>query len=644
MIAEDPISPWLVLLLWLAGRLWHETAHAIAIWGLMSARLRQQYAVRPNPFRYASIWQNFVAPGCCVFLWGLPLPGNMVALNQRYLPQRWQQTVVALSGPIATFLLILLIRQIAMMVSHPVLMPWLQLEVIGFTLNLLPLPGMDLYGVIAPWLPKGIQSRLAGLKRYSIYVLVIGTIWWFINANVRPPNLGFNLDIQRLAASVFCLTILIRWGIARSGDEAEAATEDPAEPLPDARSRSRLETDLAIIERQIADRPSQAAVGLWMQRGRMLQRLERWDAALTNYDEAVEYHPRAAKLWQERGVVLAEQKQFESALASFVRATHDGQPTIEDWHYQADMLLELAHYEVAIAAFDQILARSPKDAHILTDRGYAFYQLKRYDEANASIDRALEIEPNSSYAVYRKTQLLQQKGEYQTACQVAAAHLNRNPDDNQMWTGLMLLLHDGPLEEWTLAFYNLHRSHNPDNFTLFDKHISLLLRLKHADAVRNLLMAVEVDRLSINQLRLRCRLHYQSQDYALAMADCQLALASEPENPVGLELQGQILTGLGQYEAAIAVYETLLEKHPDYYWVRVHVGQLLGQLGRHKAELAAYETVLAARSADVDVLYLQALTLIELGRSNAAQTVLVSIIAIAPEHELAKMSLAELPP
>jgi tetratricopeptide (TPR) repeat protein len=92
------------------------------------------------------------------------------------------------------------------------------------------------------------------------------------------------------------------------------------------------------------------------------------------------------------------------------------------------------------------------------------------------------------------------------------------------------------------------------------------------------------------------------------------------------------------------VYETLLKKHPDYYWVRLQVGQLYGQLQQPEAELTAYETVLLERSDDVDVLYLKALTLIELGRSDAAKVILADILAIAPDHELAQTTLVELAP
>jgi tetratricopeptide (TPR) repeat protein/Zn-dependent protease len=633
-MSEALIFPWLILLLWAIGRLLHELGHAIAVYALASAQARQEFKLNWHPWRYWNIWQSWILPSCILVMLSLPLPGSIVELRENYLPKRWQRSVVAIAGPLVTAGLLLLL-------SRP--MPgdrnfyalhfiWFRLEFIAFGLNLLLLPGLDSYAVVEPWLPLRWQRQGHRIKPYSQLILITGLVGLGASHyHFRLFPLAFDHTVQTFAQSL--LFIGVMWQLRSKTPQNQRSIQLPI-----------LEADLAIVDRQVRDRPRQASPALWVQRGKLLTQLKRWDAAFANYEEALQYHPRIPSLWRERGLVLAKQQNFEAALASFAQVVELGAPTVDDWHYQGDMLLELGRYEVAIAAYDRVLEKSPRYSHILSDRGYALYQLGRYAEANDALDQALKIDPTERFAIYHKVRTLRQLEEVQAACNTAIVELKRHPQSPNLTALLVEMLAQLKPPESALASYDQVIALYPQNTDLLYSKAMLFIRQQRLTEARALLTTIAVDRLSITQLRLRCRLYYQAQDYDRALSDCQISLAQAPDNPISLELHGQILTGLGQYEAAIAVYETLLKNHPGYYWVRVQVGRLLGQLGGHDAELAVYETVLAERSDDVDVLYLQALTLIELDRSDEAKTVLGQILTIAPEHQFAQTTLAELAP
>jgi tetratricopeptide (TPR) repeat protein len=644
MSPRDLISPWMLLVLWAIGRLLHETGHAIAIFALASPQARQEFKLTGYPWRYWNVWQSWILPSCILVILNLPLPGSRVAVSTGYLPKRWQRSLVAIAGPIVTLGLLSLIwgPSLADRDFYTLRFTWFRLELIAFGLNLLFLPGLDSYAVIEPWLPLRWQRQGHRMKPYAQLILIAGFAGLATSEyQFQLLDLGFDRSVQSFTQLLLFIGIMVKLGSMNS--ETSSSANESEEPQANRRPPI-LETDLAIVDRQIRDRPSQAVPNLWVQRGKLLKQLKRWDEALANYDEALQYHPRTPSLWRERGLILAEQQNFEAALTSFAQVVELGTPTVDDWHYQGDMLLELGRYEVAIAAYDRVLEKSPRYSHILSDRGYALYQLGRYAEANDALDRALKIDPTERFAIYHKVRTLRQLGEIQSACDIAIAELKRHPQNPNLTALLVRMLEQSKQPKSALVIYDQVIFLYPKNTDLLYGKAMLLIREQRPTEARALLMTVTADRLSTSQLRLRCRLHYQAQDYDRALTDCQTTLTQAPNNPISLELHGQILTGLGQYEAAIAVYEALLEKRPDNYWVRVQVGRLLGQLGRHEAELAAYETVLVERSADVDVLYLQALTLIELGRSDAAKTVLASILMIAPEHELAQTTLTEFPP
>jgi tetratricopeptide (TPR) repeat protein/Zn-dependent protease len=634
-MVEILISPWLILLLWAIGRLLHELGHTIAIYTLASAQGRQEFKLKWHPWRYWDVWQSWILPSCILVILSLPLPGSIVELRESDLPKRWQRSLVAIAGPIVTLGLLILLwgSTLSDRDFYSLRFIWFRLEFIAFGLNLLLLPGLDSYAVIEPWLPLRWQRQGNRLKPYSQLVFIAGFVGLGTSLyHFRLFPLGFDHAVQTCAQSLLFIGVMFKLGSKNPKDKR--SVQPPV----------LLEADLAIVDRQIRDQPRQASPSLWVQRGKLLKQLKRWDIALANYDEALQYHPHTPSLWRERGLVLAEQQDFEAALASFAHVVELGTPTVNDWHYQGDMLLELGRYEVAIAAYDRVLEKSPRYAHILSDRGYALYQLGRYAEANDSLDRALKIDPTERFAIYHKVRTLRQLGEMQAACNTAIAELKRHPQSPNLTALLIGMLEQSKQHEWALATYEQVIALDPQNPNLLYGKVTQLLRQQRSTEARELLMTVAADRLSPLELRLRCRLHYQAQDYDRALSDCQITLAQAPDNPISLELHGQILTGLGQYEAAIAVYEPLLENYPDYYWVRLQIGQLYGQLEQPEAELAAYETVLLERSDDVDVLYLKALTLIELGRSDAAQTVLGAILAIAPDHELAQTTLTQLAP
>jgi tetratricopeptide (TPR) repeat protein/Zn-dependent protease len=641
MITRE-ISPWMVLLLWSIGRLLHECGHAIAIYALASAKTRQEFKLTAYPWRYWNVWQSWILPSVGLVMLSLSLPGSMVTVGEGYLPKRWQRSLVAIAGPIVTAGLLFLLwgSTSADRNFYSLRFVWFRLELIAFGLNLLLLPGLDSYAVVEPWLPLRWQHQGHRIKPYAQLIFIAGLAGLSSSHyNFRLLPLGFDSTVQTLAQSL--LFIGVMWKVGSKNPKQRRSEPEPVEGNGNWRPPI-VEMDLAIVDRQIRDFPSQASPGLWVQRGKLLKQLKRWEEAYANYEEALQYHPRTPSLWRERGLVLAEQRNFEAALASFAQVVELGAPTVDDWHYQGDMLLELGRYEVAIAAYDRVLEKSPLFDHVWADRGYVLYQLERYTEADDSLDRALKINPVNRYAIYHKICTLRQLGELQAACNTAIEGLKRHPRNPSLTALLVGMLEQSKQPELALATYNQVIAHDPQNIAVRYGKVMLCIREQRPMEARELLMTVPADRLAVSQLRLRCRLHYQAKDYDRALSDCQTTLAEDPENPISLELHGQILTELGQYAAAIAVYETLLKKYPDYYWVRLQVGQLYGQLQQPEAELAAYETVLLERSDDVDVLYLKALTLIELGRSDAAKVILAEILAISPDHGLAQMTLAEL--
>ena len=59
---------------------------------------------------------------------------------------------------------------------------------------------------------------------------------------------------------------------------------------------------------------------------------------------------------------------------------------------------ELKRYEEALASYDRTLNMQPQMAEMLYNRGNTLHELKRYEAALASYDRALSVRPHLAEA------------------------------------------------------------------------------------------------------------------------------------------------------------------------------------------------------------------------------------------------------
>ncbi len=102
----------------------------------------------------------------------------------------------------------------------------------------------------------------------------------------------------------------------------------------------------------------------------MLHRLERYEEAITAYDQAL-------ALWPP------DPSRVDPALT---------------WARKALALMQLRRYEEVVAACDRALSFETGDAVVQDTRGVALMRLQRYEEAIASLERAVAAAPRYASA------------------------------------------------------------------------------------------------------------------------------------------------------------------------------------------------------------------------------------------------------
>lgn len=180
---------WLVAILvcfgWMISLCLHEFGHAItAYWG-GDTSVKDKGYLTLNPFKYTDPGISLLAPLLFLMLGGFALPGGAVYIDSSKLRNRFWNSAVSAAGCVAELLLILVLTTVFHATwnqntsNNSLYLPLFSslayvifLNVYVIFINLLPIPGLDGYGIIEPWIPKSVNQRLIKFSSYGFWILV----------------------------------------------------------------------------------------------------------------------------------------------------------------------------------------------------------------------------------------------------------------------------------------------------------------------------------------------------------------------------------------------------------------------------------------------------------------------------------------
>ncbi len=418
----------LILLGWIASVCLHEFGHAIlAYWG-GDQTVKDKGYLTLNPLKYSDIAYSLIYPLVFLMLGGIALPGAAVYINTSLLRSRVWQSAVAAAGPVMTGLLAVLLAlpfRLGLASEHwfwSALACLTSLQVVALCFNLLPMPSLDGFGVLEPWLPHSWQPFLQPWRRYGFWVLIV--ILWTVPAAQHffwglvgiisgelgiPSNLmatGYALFRQssRLLFAVVLVIVLMFRKILPS---PPASSSD----IPDTQS---LEEKLATYDQALVT--GQSTAELWFGRGCILGELKRYQLAVESYDRALKLRPNNPEsCWLNRAIALYEIGRDEEAVESYEEALKLKTPSPDDWYFYGLMLSGLDRYEGAITSYDKALEGQPDNPELWYEKGQALYWLGACDDAITSYDRAVYLRPDFAQAWFRRGLVLNQLQQYPRA-------------------------------------------------------------------------------------------------------------------------------------------------------------------------------------------------------------------------------------
>jgi Zn-dependent protease len=168
----------LVLGGWAVSLCLHEFGHALtAYWG-------GDHSVRAKGYltldirRYTDPVMSLLLPLLLLAFGGIPLPGGAVWINRNAFRSRAVISAVSLAGPLTNLVLGALLIAVVSLGELPVglaagLSCLALVQVLAFMLNILPVPGLDGFGVLEPYLPDQARRFADTVGLYAILALIL---------------------------------------------------------------------------------------------------------------------------------------------------------------------------------------------------------------------------------------------------------------------------------------------------------------------------------------------------------------------------------------------------------------------------------------------------------------------------------------
>jgi Zn-dependent protease len=161
-----------VMVGWILSVMVHEFSHAAVAWLGGDRTVTEKGYLSFDPRRYGDVGVSLVIPLLALLMGGVGFPGGAVYIRDDLIRSRFWRSAASLAGPAATLVILLGLSfgltfwagwggvhgagPLALFAALSVLA---FLQAMGLILNLLPIPGLDGFGVIRPFLPAALAFR-----------------------------------------------------------------------------------------------------------------------------------------------------------------------------------------------------------------------------------------------------------------------------------------------------------------------------------------------------------------------------------------------------------------------------------------------------------------------------------------------------
>jgi Zn-dependent protease len=218
---------WAIMIGWILSVTLHEFAHGLVAYLGGDHTIRERGLLTLNPVKYANPVMTFVLPMLFVLMGAVPMVGAATYVNTQLLRNRAWKSATALAGPFVNFLLF-----VACIVPLYPRFGWFDpladstsftpaqifcgamavVQLFACFINLIPIPPLDGFHAIQPYLPTNFGQRLRdpqisfGILLVLFFLLSTSEAWEYLSG-----ALGMVLNAMHVDPDV---QEFVRWAYA----------------------------------------------------------------------------------------------------------------------------------------------------------------------------------------------------------------------------------------------------------------------------------------------------------------------------------------------------------------------------------------------------------------------------------------------
>ncbi|MDT6982117.1 site-2 protease family protein [Streptomyces lusitanus] len=169
---------------WVVSLCLHEYAHARTALHGGDISVGAKGYLTLNPMKYTHALLSVVLPVVFVIMGGIGLPGGAVFIERGRIRGRWKHSLISAAGPLTNVLFAVVCTAPFWLGALDGVPPAFRfalaflalLQVTAAILNFLPVPGLDGYGVIEPWLSYGVRRQVEPFAPFGL-LFVFALLW-----------------------------------------------------------------------------------------------------------------------------------------------------------------------------------------------------------------------------------------------------------------------------------------------------------------------------------------------------------------------------------------------------------------------------------------------------------------------------------
>lgn len=271
------------------------------------------------------------------------------------------------------------------------------------------------------------------------------------------------------------------------------------------------------------------------------------------------------------------------------------------WLKKGNALFDQAKYDEAIASYNKVIEINPKNKWGWINKGDALTQLTKYDEAIKIYNKAIELFPQSADVWCNKGNALCDLGKYENAIVAYDKAIEIKSKFADAWNGKGIVLANMERYEEAIEAYNKAIAiRTKFTFAWINKGLALANQSKYDEAIKAFDEAIRLD----------------------------------PKHATAWNNKGAALDDQGKYDEAILAYDKAIELDPKDALTWVNKGLTHYNQDRFDEAIKAFDETTRLDPKDAEAWNLNGLTLRSLGKFDEAIKAFDNAIEIDPKNAI----------